>query len=61
MMLIEVNGTAIQVALNNNSSAAAIKELLRQGKIELDMRDYAHMEKFGKLGTNLKSFSRRTA
>lgn len=53
MMIMEVNGTAIQIELEKNSSSDAIKELLRQGSITLPMKDYAHMEKFGELGSQL--------
>lgn len=53
MMIMEVNGTAIQIKLEQNSSVDAIKELLRQGSITIPMKDYAHMEKFGNLGTRL--------
>ncbi|MDO5574879.1 MAG: cyclophilin-like fold protein [bacterium] len=52
MMIMEVNGTAIQIELEQNSSTDAIKEMLRQGSIMLPMKDYAHMEKFGELGSN---------
>lgn len=47
MMNIEVNGTNIQVKLYDNSSAAAVKELLRKGPLTIPMKDYAKMEKFG--------------
>lgn len=53
MMIMEVNGTAIQIKLEQNSSVDAMKELLRQGSITIPMKDYAHMEKFGNLGTRL--------
>lgn len=52
MMIMEVNGTAIQIELEKNSSSDAIKEMLHQGSITLSMKDYAHMEKFGELGSN---------
>ena len=53
MLNIEINGTVLQVKLNNNSSAQAIKELLKEGSLALPMKDYAHMEKFGRLGKQL--------
>ena len=55
MLNIEINGTVLQVKLNNNSSAEAIKELLKEGPLTLSMKDYAHMEKFGRLGRRLPS------
>lgn len=53
MMNIEVNGINIQVKLYDNSSAAAVKELLRKGPLTISMEDYAHMEKFGSFGVQL--------
>ena len=53
MLNIEINGTVLLVKLNNNSSAQAIKELLKEGSLALPMKDYAHMEKFGRLGRQL--------
>ncbi|MDO4543147.1 MAG: cyclophilin-like fold protein [Clostridia bacterium] len=53
MINIEVNGTVLQVKLVSNSSADAIKELLKGGPLTLPMKDYAHMEKFGNLGRQL--------
>ena len=53
MLNIEINGTVLLVKLNNNSSAQAIKELLKEGSLALPMKDYAHMEKFGRLGKQL--------
>lgn len=50
MMNMEVNGTNIQVKLCDNSSAEAVKELLRKGPFRISMEDYAHMEKFGSFG-----------
>ena len=52
-MNIEVNGTDIQVKLCENSSARAVEELLRDGPLTLEMKDFAHMEKFGSLGAQL--------
>lgn len=53
MMNMEINGTVIQVKLCENSSARAIKELLKKGPRTIAMKDYAHMEKFGNLGIPL--------
>ena len=50
MMNMEVNGTTIQVKLYENSSAEAVKELLKKGPFTIEMKDYAHMEKFGSFG-----------
>ena len=49
-MNIEINGEVLKVKLCENSSAKALKQRLRQGALTIDMKDYAHMEKFGSLG-----------
>lgn len=53
MLIMEVNGTDIQIEFRESSSAEAFRGLLRKGPVTLAMKDYAHMEKFGKLGKNL--------
>lgn len=53
MINIEINGTDIRVELCENSSARAVKELLGKGPVTIDMKDYAHMEKFGSFGMAL--------
>lgn len=50
MMNMKVNGTDIKVKLYDNSSAEAVKELLRKGPFTISVKDYAHMEKFGSFG-----------
>lgn len=53
MMNILVNRTTIKVKLCENSSAEAVKNLLRKGPLTIAMKDYAHMEKFGSFGVQL--------
>ncbi len=53
MMNMEVNGTDIKVKLYDNSSAKAVEELLKKGPFTLNMKDYAHMEKFSSFGMQL--------
>ena len=53
MMNVEIDGTSIQVKLYDNSSAQAVKELLRKGSLTISMKDYANMEKFGSFGVQL--------
>ena len=59
MMNIEVNGTKIQVKLCDNSSAAAVKELLKKGPLTIPMKDYAHMEKLGSFVLQLPTTDER--
>ena len=53
MLNMEVNGTKIQIELCDNSSARAVEGLLKDGPLAIDMLDYAHMEKFGRLKQSL--------
>ena len=53
MLNMEVNGTKIQIELCDNSSARAVEGLLKDSPLTIDMMDYAHMEKFGRLKQNL--------
>ncbi|MDR2085420.1 MAG: hypothetical protein LBP67_10555 [Bacteroidales bacterium] len=50
---LTVGDKTFTAALADNSSAKALKELLAEGSISIDMRDYANMEKVGPLGTSL--------
>ena len=52
MMNMCVNGTDIHIELYNNSSAEAVRDLLKKGPLTIDMKDYGHMEKFGSFGRN---------
>lgn len=46
---ISVNGTELTATLEDNSSAQAFAELLKQGDITVDMSDYGNFEKVGDL------------
>ena len=50
---ISVNGTELTATLENNSSAQALTELLKQGDITIDMSDYGNFEKVGDLPQSL--------
>ena len=53
MLTLTVNGTTLTATLADNSSARALRELLADGPVTIDMRDYGNMEKVGSLGTSL--------
>ena len=53
MLKIAVNGTALTATLADNSSAQALKELLAEGPITIQMHDYGNFEKVGPLGQSL--------
>lgn len=50
---IEVNGHLLTAELVDNSSTRALLELLADGAVTIDMRDYAGMEKVGSLPQTL--------
>lgn len=50
---LTVNGRSFTATLEQNSSAEALKELLKDGDLSIRMNDYGDMEKVGSLGTSL--------
>lgn len=52
-MYIIIGEHTLPVKLADNSSAAALRELLKQGDITVDAHDYGNFEKVGSLGTEL--------
>lgn len=52
-MKITVGDTAFTAVLADNSSAEALKELLAEGPLTIDMSDYGNMEKVDPIGTSL--------
>lgn len=52
-MKITVGDTTFTAALADNSSAEALKELLAEEPLTIDMSDYGNMEKVGPIGTSL--------
>ncbi len=52
-MNIQIGDTIISATLVENSSATALKEILINGPISINMRDYGSMEKVGPLGIDL--------
>jgi hypothetical protein len=50
---LTVNGTTLTAELTDNSSAEALKEMLADGPLTVEMSDYAGMEKVGSLGKSL--------
>lgn len=53
IMKITAGGTVFTAELADNSSAQALKELLADGPLTIEMSDYASMEKVGPIGTDL--------
>ena len=53
IMKIQIGETALTAELADNSSVAALKDLLAKGDITIDMHDYSNFEKVGSLGASL--------
>lgn len=53
VMKITVGDTTFTATLADNSSAEALKEMLMEGPLTIDMSDYGNMEKVGSIGKNL--------
>lgn len=52
-MKITAGDTSFTATLADNSSVEALKELLAEGPLTINMNDYAGMEKVGPIGTDL--------
>lgn len=53
MIYLHVDSNVLEVELQNNSSSQALVDLLKKGSIEIEMEDYAQMEKVGPLPIHL--------
>lgn len=53
MLNLQIGERMLSVTLADNSSVEALRQLLVDGPLTVDMRDYANMEKVGDLGTRL--------
>lgn len=60
MMKITINGATLTAALEDNSSADALRELLANSPLTVQMSDYGSMEKVGPLGQSLPRNDRQT-
>ena len=52
-LILTVNGQDLKADFADNSSAKALADLLKDGSLEVNMRDYGGMEKVGGLGSSL--------
>lgn len=53
IMKITAGNTTFTATLADNSSVTALKELLKDGPLTINMSDYGNMEKVGPIGTSL--------
>ena len=53
MLYIKIGDVALTSTLTDNSSVAALVDLLRQGDVTIDMHDYGNFEKVGELPITL--------
>ncbi|MDE5853641.1 MAG: hypothetical protein K2H19_01070 [Ruminococcus sp.] len=59
IMYITVNNTKLSATLSDNSSAEALKNLLFEGDLTINMSDYGNFEKVGNIGTSLPQNNER--
>ncbi len=52
-MKLTVGNTVFSATLVDNSTTVKLREMLSEGPITIDMRDYGNMEKVGSFGTSL--------
>ena len=50
---ITANGTTLTAVMYDSSSSEALREMLENGPLTIDMSDYSNFEKVGSLGTTL--------
>ena len=53
VMLLTIGSTVLKSILVNNTSTDALKELLNQNPLTIEMNDYGNFEKVGPIGTTL--------
>ena len=59
-LMIHAGTHTLTAKLEENSSVTALKDLLREQLLTIQMHDYARMEKVGTLGRNLPTNDRPT-
>ncbi len=52
-LYLQIGGTALTATLADNSSSEALRNLLKNGPLTIDMSDYGNFEKAGPLGATL--------
>ena len=57
-LVLHLENRTLTATLEENSSAEALKELLREGPLTIHMRDFAGMEKVGSIGRRLPTNDR---
>jgi hypothetical protein len=53
IMKLQINNNVLTVKLENNTSSKALKDLISQEPLTIEMQDYGNMEKVGPVGANL--------
>ena len=59
-MNVQVGGSTFTATLEENEAVDALVEMLEQGPVTIQMRDYSGFEKVGPLGTNLPTSNQQT-
>jgi hypothetical protein len=58
-MYLHIGERVLTATLSENSSVAALMELLAAGSVTIDMQDYGGFEKIGNIGANLPQNNER--
>lgn len=59
-MNVQVGGNTFIAVLEENEAVDALVEMMEQGPVTIQMRDYSGFEKVGSLGTSLPTSNRQT-
>ena len=59
-MNVQIGSSTFTAALEDNSAVDALVEILEEGPVTLQLRDYSGFEKVGSLGVSLPTSNRQT-
>lgn len=59
-MIVQVGGSTFTAALEENAAVDALVEMMEQGPVTIQMRDYSGFENVGSLGTSLPAGNSQT-
>lgn len=59
-MIVQVGGSTFTATLEENAAVDALVEMMEQGPVTIQMRDYSGFEKVGSLGTSLPTSNQQT-
>jgi hypothetical protein len=59
-MIVQVGGSTFTATLEENAAVDALVEMMEQGPVTIQMRDYSGFEKVGSLGASLPTSNQQT-